>query len=62
MLVKKRFELQRLKAYGPNYKMYKEKVRITILSPKGLNYNACNIKVQITMLKTIRSQLQCLKG
>ena len=62
MLVRKRFELQCLKGYGSNYKMYKEKVRITILSPKGLNYNACNIKVQITMLETIRSQLQCLKG
>ena len=62
MLAIKRFELQCLKGYGPNYKMYKEKVRSTILSPQGLNYNTCNVKVQITMLETIRSQLQCLKG
>ena len=32
------------------------------LSPKGLNYNACNAKVRINMLVTIRSELQCLKG
>ena len=41
-----------------------ERIRpeLQCLSPKGLNYNACNAKVRINMLVTIRSELQYLKG